>query len=495
MLTRVSMSGITKHFDAVKALQGAGLELHAGEVHTLAGENGSGKSTLLKILAGVIQPDDGKIIVDGTELTFSGVRDAMSHGITMVSQELSLVPHLSIAENVFLGHNQTRGKLGIDWKDTEKRAVEVLKRLNLTVNPKNEVSSLPQHQQQLVEIARAIASDTRVLLLDEPTSSLAPNEVAALFKVVRQLRDEGVSIVMISHRMSEMIEISDRFTVLRDSKLIDTSAREGVDENWLIERMVLNKPRKAIHHEKSTAKPELALEVRGMTDRNGAFQNISFNLFKGEVVGLAGLAGAGRTELVEAIVGLHPRSSGDVIAAGKTIAHSTRATMNAGVVLVPDDRREKSTIHEMSIRDNLLLSVHGRPQKARSKKSEEKIVADWVSKFKIKMSNPDAPISSLSGGNQQKVVIARCLETKPKVLILDEATRGIDLGAKAEIYQILRELAAEGLAILVVSSELSEIFEISDRVLVMHAGDLTADLNRSEIDEADVVSAATGAKK
>jgi rhamnose transport system ATP-binding protein len=232
-----------------------------------------------------------------------------------------------------------------------------------------------------------------------------------------------------------------------------------------------------------------------MTDRAGAFQDISFNLYKGEIVGLAGLAGAGRTELVEAIVGLHPRESGDVVVAGEIVAHSTRATMNAGVVLVPDDRRQKSTIHDMSIRDNLLLAIHGRPQTPRSKKAEEKIVSDWVSKFKIKMSNIDAPISSLSGGNQQKVVIARCLETKPKVLILDEATRGIDLGAKAEIYQILRELAAEGLAILCVSSELSEIFEISDRVLVMHAGDLTADLDRSSIEESDVVSAATGAKK
>ena len=495
MTNRVSMLGITKHFDAVKALQGASLELHAGEIHTLAGENGSGKSTLLKILAGVIRPDDGKIAIDGSELTFSGVRDAMSHGISMVSQELSLVPHLSIAENVFLGHNQTRGKLGIDWRDTEKRAVEVLKRLNLNVNPKDEVSSLPQHEQQLVEIARAMAADSNILLLDEPTSSLAPNEVEALFKVVRQLRDEGVAIVMISHRMSEMLDISDRFTVLRDSKFIDTSPRAGVTEDWLIERMVLNKPKKGIRLEKSGAKPELVLEVKGMTDRGGAFQDISFNLYKGEIVGLAGLAGAGRTELVEAIVGLHPRESGEVVVAGKTVGQSTRATMNAGVALVPDDRREKSTIHEMSIRDNLLLAVHGRPQKQRSKKSEEKIVSDWVSKFKIKMSNPYAPISSLSGGNQQKAVIARCLETKPKVLILDEATRGIDLGAKAEIYQILRELAAEGLAILVVSSELSEIFEISDRVLVMHAGDLTADLDRSKIEESDVVSAATGAKK
>lgn len=488
------MTGITKHFDAVRALQGAHLDLYPGEVHTVAGENGSGKSTLLKILAGVIKQDEGDISIDGTHVQLQGVRDAMDHGITMVSQELSLVPNLSVAENVFLGHNQTRGTLGINWRDTEKRAVEFLKRLNLSVNPKAEVSTLPQHHQQMVEIARAIASETKVLLLDEPTSSLAPKEVASLFEVVRQLRDEGVSIVMISHRMSEMLEISDRFTVLRDSKFIDTSTRQGVDENWLIDRMVLNKPKKAIQADKQVTDSQVVMQVNGMTDLFGAFTNISFNLHKGEIVGLAGLAGAGRTELVEAIVGLHPRKSGEVLVDGENIGHSTRTTMNAGVVLVPDDRRAKSTIHEMSIRDNLLLSVHGRPQKPRSRRKEEKIVEQWVSKFKIKMSNPYAPIKSLSGGNQQKVVIARCLETNPKVLILDEATRGIDLGAKAEIYQILRDLAKEGLSILVVSSELSEIFEISDRVLVMHAGDLTANLDRSNITESDVVSAATGVR-
>ena len=492
MTTRVSMTNITKHFDAVRALQGAHIDLYPGEVHTIAGENGSGKSTLLKILAGVIKQDDGEIFIEGATANFQGVRDAMSHGITMVSQELSLVPHLSVAENVFLGHNQSRGTLGINWLDTEKRAVEFLKRLNLNVNPKAEVRTLPQHHQQMVEIARAIASETKVLLLDEPTSSLAPKEVASLFAVVRQLRDEGVSVVMISHRMSEMLEISDRFTVLRDSKFIDTSVRQGVDENWLIDRMVLNKPKKASNADKKETSSEVVMEVNGMSDLLGAFNDISFKLHKGEIVGLAGLAGAGRTELVEAIVGLHPRRTGEVIVDGKTIGRTTRATMNAGVVLVPDDRRAKSTIHEMSIRDNLLLSVHGRPQKPRSRRKEEKIVEQWVDKFKIKMSNPYAPIKSLSGGNQQKVVIARCLETNPKVLILDEATRGIDLGAKAEIYQILRELAKEGLSILVVSSELSEIFEISDRVLVMHAGDLTANLDRSNITESDVVSAATG---
>jgi rhamnose transport system ATP-binding protein len=493
MNTRISMLGITKHFDAVRALQNVQLDLYPGEIHTIAGENGSGKSTLLKILAGVIKQDDGLIFAEGSQVNFQGIRDAMSHGVTMVSQELSLVPHLSVAENIFLGGNQTRGKIRIDWKDTEKRAIEFLDRLNLKISPSEEVSNLAQHEQQLVEIARALASHTKVLLLDEPTSSLAPKEVASLFKVVRQLKEEGVAIVMISHRMNEMLEISDRFTVLRDSKFIDTNVRSEVDENWLLDRMVLNKPKIGIQIAKSTIAPEVVMEINGVTDRFGAFKNISFNLFKGEIVGLAGLAGAGRTELVEAIVGLHPRKSGDVLVNGKIISHTTRATMNAGVVLVPDDRRLKSTIHDMSVRDNLLLSVHGRPQNLRSKRKEEKIVSEWVSKFKIKMSNPNAPISSLSGGNQQKVVIARCLETKPKVLILDEATRGIDLGAKAEIYQILRELAADGLSILLVSSELSEIFEISDRVLVMHAGDLTADFDRNSVTESDVIAAATGA--
>ncbi|CAB4711933.1 unannotated protein [freshwater metagenome] len=492
MQTRVSMQGISKRFDAVHALTGVNLTLYPGEVHTIAGENGSGKSTLLKILAGVLQPDAGAIEIDGKAVEFTDIRMAMNHGVTMVSQELSLVPHLGVAENVFLGHNQTRNTFGIDWKDTEKRSVEILNRLNLHVNPKAEVSSLPQHQQQLVEIARALASETRVLLLDEPTSSLAPAEVEALFNVVRQLRDDGVSIVMISHRMSEMLAISDRFTVLRDSKFIDTSSKDGVDENWLIDRMVLNKPKEATKKIKSGEPQKIVMEVKGLTGFAGDFADISFNIHQGEIVGLAGLAGAGRTELVEAIVGAHARRSGDVYVNTKKIGHNTRSTMNSGIALVPDDRRMKSTIHDMSVRDNLLLAVHGRPAKNRSRKKEEKIVNEWVAKFNIKVKNLDAPISSLSGGNQQKVVIARCLVSKPKVLILDEATRGIDLGAKAEIYEILRNLAREGLAILVVSSEITEIFEISDRVLVMHAGELTADLDRSTIKESDVVSAATG---
>jgi ABC-type sugar transport system ATPase subunit len=256
--------------------------------------------------------------------------------------------------------------------------------------------------------------------------------------------------------------------------------------------MVLNRPKAATKKVKSTEPQKVVMEVKALSDFAGAFENISFKIHAGEIVGLAGLAGAGRTELVEAIVGAHSRRSGDVFINEKKIGHNTRSTMNSGIALVPDDRRLKSTIHEMSVRDNLLLAVHGRPAKNRSRKKEEKLVKTWVEKFSIKVKNLDAPISSLSGGNQQKVVIARCLVTQPKVLILDEATRGIDLGAKAEIYEILRGLAREGLAILVVSSEMTEIFEISDRVLVMHAGGLTADLDRNTINESDVVSAATG---
>lgn len=490
----VEMRQISKRFDAVQALANVNLELHPGEVHTIAGENGSGKSTLLKILGGVIRPDEGQIFITGEEKEFHSVRDAMKFGVTMVSQELSLVPNLGIAENVFIGHNQSKNKFGIDWKDTDRRALEILKRLNISVDPRREVSTLPQHEQQLVEIARALSFDTRVLLLDEPTSSLAPNEVGALFKVIKQLREDGVAVVLITHRMSEMLEISDRFTVLRDGKFIDSSDRVGVNENWLIDRMVLNKPKESARRHFESSGRKAVLEVKGLTDRAGAYSDISFEVREGEIVGLAGLAGAGRTELVETLAGVRQRSAGKVFVNGSEVGKNSRAALKSGIALVPDDRREKSTIHEMSVRDNLMLSQHKFEFRHRSKKAEEKIIKNWVERFGIKTSGPDALIKSLSGGNQQKVVIARCLQTNPKILVLDEATRGVDLGAKAEIYEILRNLADAGLSILVVSSEISEIFEISDRILVMHAGELSANLDRSKTNEAEVVAAATGVK-
>lgn len=490
----VQMEGISKAFGPVQALDGVQLTLRPGEVHTLAGENGSGKSTLLRILGGVIRPDSGQITVNGVAQDFPNVRSAMRAGVTVVSQELSLVPALSVAENVFLGHQQVREAAGISWKKTQDEAAKLLERLNLSVDTSVAVSSLPQDQQQLIEIARALAFDSKVILLDEPTSSLEPSEVQSLFSVMRQLRDDGVAIVFISHRMREMLDISDRYTVLRDGRFIDTAPASEVDSDWLIDRMVLKRRAdvaKSVGGRGRNQRTPVA-QVDSLRDRGGRVDGVSLTLFAGEVTGLAGLAGAGRTEFVETLVGYRQRESGRVTVLNKDVGGSTRAAVEAGVSLVADDRRYKSAVLEMSVRDNLLLSVRSAPWNPRSKVREKAVVNGWIDKLQIKVADIDAPLKTLSGGNQQKVIIARCLQVSPKLLILDEPTRGIDLGARAEIYALLRALADDGLSILAVSSELDEIFEISDRVLVMHAGQLSADMPRSEATEQRVIAAATG---
>ena len=488
---RVQMSGISKTFGAVQALNNVQLTLHPGEIHTIAGENGSGKSTLLKILGGVIQPDAGTIAIEGTVQTFPDVRTAMNFGVTVVSQELSLVPNLSAAENVFLGHNQVRNKFGISWAQTNTNCSALLKRLDLKLDPNIQVEQLPHNRQQLIEIARALSFDTRVLLLDEPTSALDPQEVDSLFRVMRQLRDEGVAVVFISHRMREMLEISDRYTVLREGQFIDTAPAREVNSSWLLDRMVLQRAAKhTTVKEVKTSEP--IVRVDNIKDKFGMVNGVSVDFFPGQISGMAGLAGAGRTELVETIVGFRPRHSGQVFVHGEWIAPSPKAMMHAGVALVPDDRRTKSNFLEMSVRENLTIAMHNLALAKRSKARESKIVNEWVDKLRIRTRDIDTPIKNLSGGNQQKVIIARCLQINPKLLILDEPTRGIDLGAKAEIYELLRNLANDGVSILAVSSELVEIFEISQRVLVMHAGQITADLSREEATEQRVVAAATG---
>ena len=496
---RVVVEGISKSFGPVQALHDVKLSLYPGEIHTIAGENGSGKSTLLRILGGVIRPDSGRMTIDGVLHEFHNVREAMQQGVSVVSQELSLVPELSVAENVYLGHRQIRDLRGINWKKTQFACSLLLQRLNLEVNTSVPVGTLPQDQQQLIEIARALAVDSRVILLDEATSSLEPSEVDSLFTVMRKLRSEGVTMVFISHRMREMEEISDRYTVLRDGKFIDTAAATEVDSNWLLERMVFENPEQ-VHRTKSInssaatkdqVRPPL-VEVSNLRDRAGRVDGVSLTLHAGEVVGMAGLAGAGRTEFVETLVGYRQRTSGSVKIHQKEVPPTTQGSLKAGIALVPDDRRFKSAVLEMSVRDNLLLSSRASPWKSRSKSRESAIVAEWINKLRIKTSDMDAPLKNLSGGNQQKVIIARCMQADPKLLILDEPTRGIDVGARAEIHALLRELAAGGLSILAVSSELEEILQISDRVLVMHAGQLTADMPRSHATEQVVVAAAIG---
>lgn len=492
----IEATGISKAFGPVQALQDVSLVLHPGEVHTIAGENGSGKSTLLKILGGVIRADSGDIAIDGKPHDFTNVRSAMRAGVTIVSQELSLVPALSVAENVFLGHHQVRNTLGINWRQTQAECELLLEKLSLDIDTSLPVGSLAQDKQQLIEIARALAFDSRVILLDEPTSSLEPSEVAALFNVMRQLKSDGVALVFISHRMREMLDISDRFTVLRDGQFIDSAAAAQVDAEWLIQRMVLQHSEPFTGDDvgagtKAQGKPS-QMEVVSLSDRAGRVDDVSISFKSGEITGIAGLAGAGRTELAECIMGYHPRASGQVVLDDRSVGSSTKSAVQAGISLVPDDRRGKSALLDMSVRDNLLLSDRGSWWTRRSASRERRTVEAWIKKFQIKAPDLSAPLRTLSGGNQQKVIIARCLQSQPRVLILDEPTRGIDLGAKEEIYAILRQLANAGLIVLAVSSELDEIMYISDRVVVMHAGRVTGDMPRSNATEQRIIEAATG---
>jgi ABC-type sugar transport system ATPase subunit len=493
---RIQADEISKTFGPVQALSNVSLKIFPGEVHTLAGENGSGKSTLMRIIGGVIQPDSGSISVEGHQQEFDNVRAAMRQGVTIVSQELSLVPALSVAENIFLGHQQVRDRAGINWSKTQIAASKLLERLNLSIDTSVPVGTLPQDQQQLVEIARALAFDSKVILFDEPTSSLEPAEVESLFTVMRQLRSEGVALVFISHRMREMTEISDRYSVLRDGKLVDTAPATEVDSEWIIERMVLKKKldngTAQTHKTTNRETAQGIVQIENLRDRKGRVNGVSLELFSGEIAGFAGLAGAGRTELVETIVGYRHRSSGTVRVLGQEVGPSTKAAVAAGLSLVPDDRRMKSSILDMSVRDNLLLSVRGGLGQRRNKATETQVVEQWIEKLQIKTQDLNAPLKTLSGGNQQKVIIARCLQVSPKLLILDEPTRGIDLGARAEIHELLKVLASEGLSVLVVSSELDEILQISDRVMVMHGGLLVADLAREEASEQQIIAAATG---
>jgi len=405
---RIQADVINKAFGPVQALSNVSLKLFPGEIHTLAGENGSGKSTLMRIIGGVIQPDSGAILVDGHVKEFDNVRSAMREGVTIVSQELSLVPALSVAENIFLGHQQVRDRGGINWKKTQAAAADLLARLNLSVDTSVPVGTLPQDQQQLVEIARALAFDSRVILFDEPTSSLEQAEVESLFTVMRQLRADGVALVFISHRMKEMNEISDRYSVLRDGQLVDTAPASKVNSDWLIERMVLKRDfsssnSHAMRRQTNTQNPAL-VSIENLRDREGRVNGVNLDLYPGEIAGFAGLAGAGRTELVETIVGHRHRRSGSVSVLGQEVGPSTKATVAAGLSLVPDDRRMKSSILEMSVRDNLLLSVRGGIGHPRNKAKETQIVQEWVDKLQIKTQDIDAPLKTLSGGNQQNEV-------------------------------------------------------------------------------------------
>ncbi len=492
---RMRAERVSKLYPGVQALDAVDFEIHAGAVNVLIGENGAGKSTLMKIIAGVEQPSGGRLLLDGEAVAFANPAAAARQGVCMVFQELSLFANLSIAENIFIGRERCRMGVDIDQGSEIARTQEVLARLRHPLDPRALVSSLTIGQQQIVEIARALAQDARVLILDEPTSALSTAEAETLFGVIAELKQRGVAIVYISHRLEELKRIGDHVTVLRDGRLVATAEMRDVDVPWIVRQMIgRDAPARA-----DCARGEPGGEVLRVTDltlprERGGFvvDRVSLSVRTGEIVGIYGLLGAGRTELLESIMGCRRDAMGSVAVAGTDVSRrDVSGRVAAGVALVPEDRRHSGFVGTFSVARNLTLAslrrftrlFHLDPAR------EASAVASSTSDLAIKTAGPDTPVTTLSGGNQQKVVIGKALLTRPKVLLLDEPTRGVDVGAKAEQYRLIRRLADEGLGVLFATSELDELTALADRVLVMREGIIALDLPCDDADH-DVITAA-----
>ncbi|MFG2793650.1 sugar ABC transporter ATP-binding protein [Streptomyces sp. NPDC048419] len=489
----LALEDISKSFGAVRALRDVSLELFPGEVHALAGENGAGKSTLIKTLAGVHRPDAGRVLLDGEPVVFHGPGDARDAGIAVIYQEPTLFPDLSIAENIFMGRQPRRALGRIDHKATHAATLALMQRLGVELDPDRPARGLSIADQQIVEIAKALSFEARVLIMDEPTAALTGSEVARLFGVVRALREQGAAVLFISHRLEEIFEICRRVTTLRDGAWIASEPVKGMTEEDLVRRMV-GRDLEELYPKQDVEAGEVALSVRRLT-REGVFTDVSFEVRTGEIVGLAGLVGAGRTEVARAVFGIDRWDAGEVEVQGRKLTNGAPSTaMSAGLALVPEDRRAQGLVMGMSIERNIGLTGLHKTVKAglMDRAAERSRSLDWAVKLHVKYARIADAVSTLSGGNQQKVVLAKWLATGPKVLIVDEPTRGIDVGTKAEVHRLLSELAADGVAVLMISSDLPEILGMADRVLVMHEGRLTAEIPRAEATEETVMAAATG---
>lgn len=489
----LTLGGISKSFGAVAALSDVRLELFGGEAHALVGENGAGKSTLVKILAGVHAPDTGTITFDGQPLHLPGPAAARDAGIAVIYQEPTLFPDLTVAENIFMGRQPLRSFRRIDTTAMRARTTELFERLGVRLDPERPARGLSIADQQLVEIAKAISLDARVLVMDEPTAALSGVEVERLFSVARSLRDAGTAVLFISHRFDEVFALCQRITIMRDGKWVSTDPVDALTVDDVVRRMV-GREVSAMYPKQATTVGEPRLQVRNLT-RHGVFTDVSFTVHSGEIVALAGLVGAGRSEVSRAIFGIDRYDAGEVFVDGaKLQTADTGAAIKAGLALVPEDRRQQGLVMELSVERNATL-----PRRWALSRSgllfggtERRAAATWAQRLQVKARQLTDPVSTLSGGNQQKVVLAKWLATAPRVLIVDEPTRGIDVGTKAEVHRLLSQLAAEGVAVLMVSSELPEVLGMADRVLVMHEGRLAADIPRAGADEESVMFAATG---
>jgi rhamnose transport system ATP-binding protein len=483
---------ISKTFAGVHALKGVSFELRAGEVHALVGENGAGKSTLIKIVAGAETPDAGTLTVGGTAVGHMTPATAKTLGIAVIYQQPALFPDLTVSENIALSLESRSLWRRVDWRERDRRARELLLRVGAAIDPQRLVATLTMPEQQLVEIAKAIGADARILFMDEPSASLTEREVERLFAVIARLRDDGVGIVYISHRLDEIFRVADRVTVLRDGETVATRTRDAVDRAQLIQLMV-GRELSAVFPKRHIALGDVVFEVRGLASRASGLHGVSLSVRRGEILGVAGLVGSGRTELAETIFGLRERDAGELILAGVPIRVASPAdAIAAGLAYLPEDRRRHGVVLDMPIAANTsLASLRAVARRGIIDRTAERTAAEgYAHRLRIRAASVYQEVGALSGGNQQKVAVARWLATRPAVVILDEPTQGVDIGAKSELHALMQDLAEGGLAIIMISSELPEILGMSDRVIVMRKGTIAGELSRTEATQHKILALA-----
>lgn len=491
---KLELRGISKSFPGVKALDGVNILLRKGTVHAVVGENGAGKSTLMKIINGLYKRDEGKVILDGREVEFAGPMDSSAAGIAMIYQELNFFPELTIAENIYMKRQPTKAG-AVMWNEMNKMAKEILDENNLPYNPKTKIKDLPIASIQMLEIVKAVAFRAQVIIMDEPTSSISDKEVKLLFEKINELRAKGISFLYISHKMEEIYEIADDITIIRDGKSITSGPISDFTEDSIIAHMV-GRSVENIYPKEEVPVGDTVFEAKNLSS-NGMFEDVSFHVKKGEIVGMAGLVGAGRSEVCRAIFGLDPLDSGDIILSGhdykpKNVTHAIKNK----ILMLTEDRKKEGIIGVRSCRENITLTNH-HIQKGvfLNLKKEIQDAKEMAEMLKVRFAGVETPIGSLSGGNQQKVLLARWLMLDSDLLILDEPTRGIDVGAKLEIYNIMVDLAKKGYAILVISSEMPELLGMCDRIYVMNQGRMMGCLNRNEFAQEKIMQLAAGLTK
>jgi rhamnose transport system ATP-binding protein len=491
----LKLTGIARSFGGVQALRGVSFDLHAGEVHALVGENGAGKSTLIKIICGAEQPDDGEIDFAGNRLENLDPHRARRLGIAVIHQQPALFPDLSVAENIALGTEFPRFWQPVRWKFRRAAAARILHEIGARIDPDEEVGRLSMPEQQLVEIARALSGEARLLILDEPTASLSESETAHLFSIVRRLKSQGVGLIYISHRLDELPQIADRVTVLRDGEIVETRRMAEAGRADLV-RLMVGRELATVFPRTFAPPGDVLLEARRISSRAAGIHDVSLSIHAGEIVGLAGLMGAGRTELASVLFGLSPADAGEILVRGRKVTIGSPVEAGQlGLALVPEDRRRHGVVLDMTVAANTSLALLARQLRFRfcDFSAERQLAGGFVERFGVRTPSVEARVGNLSGGNQQKVALARWLATNPVVLILDEPTQGIDIGAKAEIHRLMNELADRGLSVLMISSDLPEVLGMSDRILVMHAGTIAGELDRAAATQERIMELALGA--